>query len=395
MPYGQLELEVLSPDLCAGCGLCVATCPESILSMKGVKAHMLNPDRAVACGDCVICHTVCPGADPMTELEELRLFNRQRLIAERWLGIYRGVYAGYANDSTIFDQSASGGSVTALLLAAMNIMKLDAVLAVGRDPDRPGHAMGRLCRSKAELCDACQSSYQLFPYLEILRDLLYGREKQRIALVGLPCHTQAIRKLTSLPSDLGRSARDCIVFIVEIACSSNTLPAGTDALLRREAGFGLDEVRLLRYRHGTYPGVVHVVSKSGDSVSIPFWKAVKEFKNHKTHRCLSCGDWFSGLSDIAVCDSDPNILKTSREGNHVGKIGNIIVRTQLGEEILHWTMAQEYLTAWPRGFGPMNWGCERKRHRRIHYEETNSPIPAGPFKGFVDLADVISDEHFI
>jgi len=43
----------------------------------------------------------------------------------------------------------------------------------------------------------------------------------------------------------------------------------------------------------------------------------------------------------------------------------------------------------------MNWGCERKRHRRIHYEETNSPIPAGPFKGFVDLADVISDEHFI
>ena len=107
---------------------------------------------------------------------------------------------GYSTSTDIFEKSASGGLLTTILLAAKDFLGLDAILAVGRDPNRPGYAKGRLCRSYEELLETCQSTYQLFPYLEVIRDVLIDEAETRIAVVGLACHIQSIRKLQQLPS---------------------------------------------------------------------------------------------------------------------------------------------------------------------------------------------------
>ncbi|WP_395175439.1 Coenzyme F420 hydrogenase/dehydrogenase, beta subunit C-terminal domain [Roseibium alexandrii] len=394
MSFETLVETVLNPALCASCGLCESVCPKDIIHFTGVTPEF--KDEAEACGDCALCSDICPGAFPDTARLETGLFGRPRKPNERWLGIHREVLGCYATDAQVNARSASGGSITELLLSAKDMLGLDAILAVGRELERPGRATGHLFETREDLLEACQSTYQLFPYLRILKRLLTDTDKEcRIAMVGLGCHVQAIRKMQALDNELGVRARGRIAFVVEAACSSNTLPEGTDSLLRTESGVSLDDVKSLRYRDGPYPGEISAETEEGERVTIAFWKAVHEFKRFKTHRCLSCGDWFSGLADVAVCDGDPNIFRTSLNGSEGLKYGTVLPRTEAGLEVIRWAVTEGRLAAWPTNIDEENLGCERKRHRRRGYEQSGMPIPEGPIPDYFDQFNILDDDELL
>ncbi|EJC71119.1 coenzyme F420-reducing hydrogenase, beta subunit [Rhizobium leguminosarum bv. viciae WSM1455] len=394
MSFETLVGTVIDPALCASCGLCESVCPKDIINFTGITPEFRGD--AGSCGDCSLCSDICPGAFPDTARLETGLFGRPRKPEERWLGIHREVLGCYASDTEINARSASGGSITELLLSAKDKLGLDAILAVGRELERPGFAVGHLFETREDLLESCQSTYQLFPYLRILKRLLTDMNwEYRIAMVGLACHVQAIRKLQALDNELGARARARIAFVVEAACSSNTLPEGTDSLLRNEAGVSLDRVKSLRYRAGLYPGEIAAETADGEIVTIAFWKAVHEFKRFKTHRCLSCGDWFSGLADVAICDGDPNIFKTSLIGGGGLKYGTVLPRTDVGMEVIRWGVEAGRLVVWPTKIENENLGCERKRHRRGGYELSAMPIPEGPIPGYRDHFDILDDDDLL
>ena len=394
MSFDKLRDTVLINDLCAGCGLCGAVCPKDLIDFEGHEPVLRTAPEA--CGDCILCHDVCPGADPATPAAESHIFGRQRTFSERWIGIHRKVHHGYSTDPVLFERSASGGGITGTLMAARDRLQLGAVLAVGRSTTRPAYAEGVICRTDEEILETCQSSYQLFPYLRKLRRLLQAPEAERIAVAGLACHVQAIRKLQMLDCEIGERARERIGFIVEAACSSNTLPSGTDAMLREEVGVTLNDTKRLRYREGSYPGEIRGQTADGRDFAFPFWKAVRHLKASKTHRCLSCGDWFSGLADVAVCDGDQNIFATSQNGTAPAKYAKILVRTPLGEDVVEWAAATGRMVLWPGSIDDANsLGCERKRNRRASYELRGGALPAGPILGYIDRGPIIDDEFLI
>ncbi|HEX2095063.1 MAG TPA: Coenzyme F420 hydrogenase/dehydrogenase, beta subunit C-terminal domain [Longimicrobiaceae bacterium] len=394
MPFSDLRATVLDPGLCAGCGACEMVCPPGILVMDPLQPRLR--EDAGGCGGCGDCLDVCPGLDPGTPAAELALFGRTREPAERWLGVVARSTAAYARDETIRRRGASGGTATTLLAAAMRSLELDAVVVAGRDPDRPWLARSAVCTEPGELVEHAQSTYQLFPHLAALRTVFAEHPSWRVGITGLACHVQAIRKLQRLDTEWGRRIRRQLVFTLEIACSSNTRPSGTETLLTDVVGVALERVAELRFREGEYPGQVSVHTVDGEVLTLPFWRLVRHFKDHKTHRCLSCGDWMSGLADVSVCDGDPDIFQTSQGGEaRYEAHAMVLARTAVGERVLDWAVEHDALRAWPAVLADVNLGLDRKRNRRAHYESLGCPLPHAPIPGHVESCEVVPDDVLI
>lgn len=397
MPYRDLKATVLDQNLCTSCGLCEVVCPEDFITMNGLNPACSVSGDESSCGSCNLCTEICPGLRTDVAASEQALFGRTRTEEERWLGIVDEYMLGRATDPEIYDRSASGGCSTALLLAARAELGADVLVVAARDSERPWIATSRVCRTRDDLVAGTQqSTYQLFPHLRVLRDLYREMPDARVALVALPCQVQALQKLRRRSGPVAEYARSQIVFILEIACSSNTLPAGTERLVNEVLDVPLDDVRDVRYREGEYPGDFVVYRKSGGYRREELWKAVEFFKGHKTHRCLSCGDWMSGLADVSLCDGDPNIFMASAIPEARGeKHGRLLIRTAAGRRVARRAVSDGTIAVVSGHIGGMNLGLERKRSRRATYERSGLPISDPPIAGYVESGDRLSDEKLL
>ncbi|MFJ8934151.1 Coenzyme F420 hydrogenase/dehydrogenase, beta subunit C-terminal domain [Streptomyces sp. NPDC102365] len=396
MTFKQLSEAVLRKDLCTVCGACQLACPAGVVGFSGLEPVLTEPSWTESdCGGCRDCLDVCPGADPGTPAAETRLFGRSRAPRERWTGIFSEVLAGHALDPVVFEASASGGSLTALLQTALAVLGADVVLTMGRDPEQPWRAAPALVREPRLLAETAQSTYQLAPYLGALRDVMLNEPDAGVAVVGVACHIQALRKLQAMDTAAGRWARDHVVLAVEPACSSSTRPEGTRAVIEERALVPVDSVVRLRYREGGYPGEIAIATRDGGDHRVAFWKAVRDFAKNKTYRCLACGDWLSGLADVSVSDGDPNIFAASVDGARELKHGRVFVRTETGAAAVAAARDHGFFTGSPTDLSGLNLGLERKRNRRASYERSGRPVPHGPIPGHREELEIVPDERWI
>ncbi len=401
MSFTNLVEEVLSKDLCMQCGACYVACPKDLIKI-GPKGDILFMGKSDSdCGTCNACLQSCPGNDPETATIELQIFGKTRQKENRWIGVYDKLLASRSTDINIQENSSSGGSATSLLGVAMKHLDLNYVIVAGRDKDEPWKGKPQACRSAAELLEFLPSTYQLFPYLWIIKDLLRENPEYKIGLVGLACHVQAIRKLQRVDNYWGNLVKTQVKFVIEIACSSNTLCSGTETLISEVLGVDLHQVSDVKYRHGEYPGNFTVFTKSEDIVSTPFWKEVEHFKKHKCHRCLTCGDWMSGLADLSLCDGDPNIFKSSKyptDETQKAKFGLVFVRTGLGQQVIDFALEDKSIEAWDaiKFDQAKNLGLQRKINRRTEWAQSvEAALPLGPIADCDDNRSTTTDDQVI
>ncbi|MDD1012699.1 Coenzyme F420 hydrogenase/dehydrogenase, beta subunit C-terminal domain [Pseudomonas rubra] len=380
-----LKLTVLDQNLCAGCGACALVCPEQLISFDPdtvTPVLDLAGDHCEPCGECL---AVCPGLQPDTDRAEQELFGRTRTAQERWLGINRAAIGARSTDAHIVRRSASGGTATTLLLTARAHLGVDLTLTMGRDAQQGWRSAAQVGGAEQAIINNAQSTYQLAPYLNALRECFEQTPEARIALVGLACHVQAIRKLQRRDTTIGRWAKSQVVCVIETACSSNTLPAGTRSIISDVLAQDPQQVTDIKYREGEYPGRLQVTLIDNQTLGIDFWEILGKLKDNKTFRCLSCGDWMSGLADVSVCDGDPNIFEASLNGSQEKKHGRALVRTDMGQLLVDSAIAHGRLETWAIDLSGFNLGLERKKNRRRFYETQDLVLPAGP--GIGDLFD--------
>ena len=276
------------------------------------------------------------------------------------------------------------------MLTALRSGLADAVIVVGRDANRPWVPAALITDSEDEVIRCGQTSYCLTPNLQLLRDPRF----KRIALVGVPCEVQAVRKMQNLVP-LPEVAEK-VVLAVEIACASSTKLAGTEFLITEKLGIPLQDVTEMRYREGEYPGEFTVKTRDGQQRSLPFFEVVDEFKRHKTHRCLVCADWWSGLADVSISDGDPNIYASSQSGAKPPRQSIVMTRTAQGEKIVQAAVQLGLATVRARAFiSEDNLGLQRKRFRYASFAEAMPYRVPTPPVDYEETETLLTDTEVI
>ncbi len=298
--FDTLGKEVVGRGLCSGCGMCAAVCPKDAIVYSPKGSPVL--DEANDCVSCGLCAVHCPRSFSNTrELQEL-LFEGKR----DELGYYRAKFSARATDAKIRESSQDGGVVSAILKQAFENELIDGAIVCKENENFQGQPY--LARSWDEARSASGSKYNLSPNLLALK---WAKDQglERVALVGLPCHIAAYRKLEKGgPKNLAKRVTMTIgLFCSENFCSDML----TDFLPQR--GIDPNEITKLSIK-GTF-----LVESGGRTEKI----GLKEMEEVVNPGCLACRDFTAELADISV--------------GSVGAPGGwcaVIARTVEGEEIL-------------------------------------------------------------
>lgn len=309
---------VAASKLCNACGGCQWVCPVGAISYTETVGGYLIPLVCTdLCTDCGLCVEICPGVGFGQHLLE-------NMPIDPFVGQSLLTFVGKASDSRIYNNSQSGGLVSALLISAMQSEEISGAVTVVMAPGCPPRPKVQLARSIDDLIAAQKSKYCPVPILSILDQI--EKSPTPVVVVGLPCQLHGLENiLNKFPKLKGK-----IAFTIGLVCDRVMTLAAVDYLVYK-AGKIEQLDCILNFRDktcGGYPGGVNVLDRSGESVCMPA-KVRMQIKDYFTPaRCRICFDKMNVYSDLTVCDPHgvPNI-------DRYGGESALVVRTELGLNI--------------------------------------------------------------
>jgi coenzyme F420 hydrogenase subunit beta len=295
--FTALEHEVIYRELCSGCGLCVAACPEDVIGF------VEYPKLIGKCTNCGYCLMVCPRSFlPKDEMEE-QMFGR----IEEEIGVVEGVYAVKARDN-----GQDGGLVTALLKYMLKSGLIDGAVVSKIDPKKAWKPLPAVATTAKEIVEAAGSRYSTSTNLSVLKDAKQ-RGLKKVAVVGTACHLDGIAKLKQYPVE-GAQFGDLIKYSISLFCKSNFIYSMLKDILEEKYDIELKNVSKMDIK-----GKNLLVHESGHEKKIP----LKDIRGHMRLGCKVCDDFTGRFADFAVGSVD------SPEG-----YSTVITRTKESDKIL-------------------------------------------------------------
>lgn len=374
MEFEDLHNDVISKGLCTACGSCVGICPTKGMAMVYAD-HEPEPVLKGPCNGCGLCYEMCPGKDiPFPYMEEMA-FGRRKEADKEPLGIYRACLAGYAVDDKLRYAGASGGIASALLLYALEERLIDRALVGEMASDVPWHTKPLAASNREDLLRAAKSKSQVVFTNAILGQAITRNAK--VGLVGLGCHIHALRKL-QLKYPSYRVSKG-VSFSLGLFCLSNYYTIATELLILERTGIkSLDEVARVDYRVGKPRGNFRVASKDGQVYTIQGTEVHNFFGLFRRDRCTMCIDWCNELADISIGAYWGPAMES--QDMNLGW-STIIVRTEIGEQLMKDAEAKGYLVTLPTDAKYLTFcgGFYQKKHNNVYNiikrKRYNLPIP--------------------
>jgi len=312
--------QVVSQKLCNTCGACFAVCTSGAIRYREtVDGYYFPVVDKEACIDCGLCYSVCPGIHFSEGL-------LQDMFDDPFAGKALEAYVGKATDKEIFDNSQSGGIVSALLAHALETGRIKGAATVYMQPGIPPRPVVRIARNKREIYQAQKSKYCPVPLLSFLKEL--KEEDGPVAVVGVSCQMHGLRNILDMIPKL----QSKIAFTVGLVCDRVLTYAALDYLVAKSR-VDKNIAALLHFRDKSvagYPGDVHVISDNGKSCVMPSSTRMQVKDFFTPARCRICFDKMNIFSDITV--GDPHGLAGVDR-----KLGEsmLVVRTERGRDVAH------------------------------------------------------------
>lgn len=309
--------------LCNTCGACLGICPaEAIHYSETTGGYYLPVVDNSACTLCGLCRDVCPGNH----------FGESLLACmpdDPFAGKVKDASVGKAADKYFFDNSQSGGIVSALLVNELKAGRIKGAVTVTMQPGIPPRPKTRIAKSPAEIYRSQKSKYCPVPLLGFLREL--KNMEGPIAVVGISCQMHGLHNvLDNIPK-----LRIKIPITIGLVCDRILTFAALDYLVDK-ADLNHKNSTVLHFRDKAlagYPGDVHVFSENGSSKVMPA-KSRMQIKDYFTPaRCRLCFDKMNVFSDITV--GDPHGLQ---DVDRMNGESMLVSRTEKGQEVVNYAI---------------------------------------------------------
>jgi coenzyme F420 hydrogenase subunit beta len=291
---------------------------------KGFNHPVIDIDKCIDCG---VCEKVCPGIS--FDYFKMRRFVFGADVANTQIGFCRDCMVAHAADKKLRFSSSSGGVVTALVIAALSRGKIDGAILTRMRKDKPLLPEVFIAKTSDEVIGAATSKYCPVPlniWISTVRDF---PESSRLAVVGLPCHIQGVRKAQYLYPVLKKK----IKFIIGLICGQTPSQLATYSFLKA-IGVNRESVKSLHYRGKGYPGFMRVELKDGTVKTVPYgcrfgMGGIFSSALFSPFHCEICTDHFSGFADVVCGDA----WLPEYQGDKIGK-SLVIARTGTGYDVL-------------------------------------------------------------
>ncbi|NOR47203.1 MAG: hypothetical protein GQ533_04045 [Methanosarcinaceae archaeon] len=288
--YEELESRIIQTDICSVCGSCISSCPLYYIQMIDGKPK--RPKKKAACKNCSVCFDSCYKTSAETKGPG----------QDHGIGQYRRVVAAKWNKSGSFQD---GGIVTALLKCAYDMELIDGALLSSGEGWEPTPSVATCAE---DFIASAGTRYGVSPILMNLRSAIVEHELDKLAVVGTPCHIQAVRRLQKIKLDLSPA----VAFTIGLFCSENIEFDGVSEQMSR-VGVREEDVDRIAVSNGKF-----TIKAGNSNTSIP----ISDLKNCVPHHCQFCADHTSELADISI----------GSEGSPEGW-STVVIRTQKGEEL--------------------------------------------------------------
>lgn len=360
--YPVLLETLIAKGFCTGCGTCIAVCPTDALLLrrnqeKGVFEPEINRKPCKKCGRCI---QVCPQLDTARHTDT---FDSSRTIEDQLIGNYIDLHLGYANDDVIRYRSTSGGLVTQLLLFALDKGIIDGALVTKMtNNDNSPSPEPFIARTKEEILEASRSKYCPVPANVALKQLLQLPVSDKIAVVGLPCHLNGIRKAEENSERLKKR----IVLHLGLFCSHSFSFKGLEFLCHRY-NIAIQDIDTIHFRGNGWPGLIEIECKDGKRISFqnnePLWDSIFNTQYFSPKCCLFCDDLTAEVSDLSFGDAwIPEIMQSETEG-----ISIVIARTSEGKKLLDAAASNRWICLLPTS----RYDVVKSQRLFLHFKKVN------------------------
>jgi len=298
LSYKDLKRKVWDMEKCCGCGACIGVCPTEALYFDEEPHHPKSNDYCKVTRDdvpCAACYYACPRAD------------------ETCSDSFGNIIAIYESRSKIpIPGAQSGGVVSSVLAAAFESNSIDGAIVMGVDKWSQTPQPAFVQTSDAVL-QAAGSRYVWAPILKALREAIADRKLHKIAIVGTPCVTSAVRKIRQSSVDVLSIYKNAIRVSLGLFCTE----IFTDNLLEElRIGYGINPWEISGF---DVKGKLIIKLTDQTTLELP----LKDLRTSKRPGCEHCVDFTSEDADLSFGSVGAS------PGHTVA-----IVRTHVGEGFL-------------------------------------------------------------
>ncbi|RLF11817.1 MAG: hypothetical protein DRJ62_03225 [Thermoprotei archaeon] len=313
--FDDLVRDVIKKGFCSLCGTCAATCPVNAIAIDG-EPHLVG-----VCEECGLCYAHCPQTEPLENPEFSRVLHGGHYV--EGIGHFRDAYMAKSKIDEILGRAYKGGVVTSLLLYMMDKKLIDA--AIVTRATEVWEAYPHVALNREDIVSAAGTKYTSSPVVLGLARAVIEMNKHRVAVVGVPCHIRAIRKM--MYSEKGYlKLGHAVTFLIGIFCMESL---HYERFIRFLEGKDINVKDIKKFE--ITKGKFIAISKDGsEALKIP----VKELEECMMTCRRNCGDFAAEMADISV-----------------GAVGappgwsTVVIRTKKGEMVFHGAVEEGYLDA--------------------------------------------------